>query len=61
LNGALSHIDLLRNPFSCGSCRGGVLVEFHLKGYQLVLRRALAFVVLLLLSERALALRATGA
>lgn len=60
LNRALSHIDVLRYSFTSGSCRGGVLVEFHLEKNQLVLSGPLALVVLLLLGESALSLRAPG-
>lgn len=55
LNRPLGHVDLLSNAFSNPSGRGGILVEFHLQGVQLLLRRPLPLLVLLLLSKCALA------
>ena len=58
LNRPLRHINVLGNLLSHGGRRGGVLVEFLLQRDQLVLRGALALLVLLLLGQGALARRA---
>ena len=51
LNGALRHVDLLGNPLPYGCGRSGVLVEFHLKGSQLILGSPLTLLILLLLRQ----------
>ena len=60
LHRAFRHVDLL--GYSLSYVRGGrgVLVELHLQGGQLVLRRPLALLVLLLLCQGALPRRSTG-
>ena len=60
LHGTLGHVDIRGNPFTGGSGRGWVLVEFHFEGGQLILGCALTFVVLLLLGQGTLAMRPSG-
>lgn len=57
LHRALRHVDLLRNPLTDLRSRSRVLVEFHLERHELVLRRPLALLVLLLLRQGRLARR----
>lgn len=55
LNRPLSHVDFIGNSFTDSGGRCGVVVEFHLQSCQLILGGALSLLVLLLLSESALA------
>ena len=60
LNGAFSHVDFLGNSLAHTGGRCWVLVEFHLERQQLVLRRPLALLILLLLGKGALSRRPPG-
>lgn len=60
LHRTLGHIDIRGNSFAGGSGRSGVLVEFYFEGGQLILGSPLALVVLLLLGQGTLAMRASG-
>ena len=55
LHGALRHVDILGDAFPHGGCRGRVLVKLDLQGDELILRGSLSLLILLLLSESALA------
>lgn len=57
LHGPLSHVDILGNSFARSGGRSRVLVKFHFESRQLILSGTLAFVVLLLLSQSAFAMR----
>lgn len=54
LHRSLRHVDILSDAFPHGSRRGRVLVELYLQRRELVLRRPLTFLILLLLCQGAL-------
>lgn len=60
LDGAFRHVDLVSDAVADAGCGRGVLVELDLEGGELVLGGALTLLVLLLLSEGALARRTLG-
>lgn len=57
LNGSLGHVNVRGDALSGRRSGGRVLVEFHFQSDKLILGSPLTFVVLLLLSQSALARR----
>jgi hypothetical protein len=59
LHRSFSHVDLLRNPLANGGGRSSILCKLDLEQVQLILRRSLPLLVLLLLCKSALPWRAS--